>query len=360
MSFHTETTLAGYAREAVDLKTRMHEATGTLVFRQYLAEMFEPRADEPLQEFALDQIERLIGVPWQVGEPYVLAPAMTAIVAAAADALDLTGEKLPAEDAPTDHGVLFLPEPVYQRRLNGSLTCLGAITWTTMRVRASGQLGWLVCGWADLSDPHDPNAHRMRTELRHSPHLAASLGPYVLTDFIFVPIGEPVEPVYGPGPDPGVSDDTLDGSIGDAVDDADRTWQPALDNRYCLTDSPTRASAAVVLAYAFWRIQAQPLAVAAHPPLDRAARRRAQRASIVHTTRVVMLRRARGVEDTTAAPDEGQARWHYRVRFVVRGHWRHYRDPDGRVTKRIWIHAHIKGPDGAPLLGGEKVNILAR
>ncbi|MFY1674021.1 hypothetical protein ACN27G_29390 [Plantactinospora sp. WMMB334] len=27
---------------------------------------------------------------------------------------------------------------------------------------------------------------------------------------------------------------------------------------------------------------------------------------------------------------------------------------------RIWIHAHIKGPDDAPLLHGEKVAVLAR
>jgi hypothetical protein len=47
------------------------------------------------------------------------------------------------------------------------------------------------------------------------------------------------------------------------------------------------------------------------------------------------------------------------VRFLVRGHWRRLTDKDGRPY-RIWINAHIKGPDGAPLLAGEKVNILAR
>ena len=47
------------------------------------------------------------------------------------------------------------------------------------------------------------------------------------------------------------------------------------------------------------------------------------------------------------------------VRFVVRGHWRRLHDRDGDPY-RIWIHAHLKGSDDAPLLGGEKVAILAR
>ena len=44
---------------------------------------------------------------------------------------------------------------------------------------------------------------------------------------------------------------------------------------------------------------------------------------------------------------------------MVRGHWRRLTDKHGNPY-RIWIHAHIKGPDGAPLRHGEKVAILAR
>ena len=39
-------------------------------------------------------------------------------------------------------------------------------------------------------------------------------------------------------------------------------------------------------------------------------------------------------------------------------------DPHGQWNpdshRKIWINAHIKGPDGAPLLHGEKVAVLAR
>src|SRR5262249_55577966 len=94
-------------------------------------------------------------------------------------------------------------------------------------------------------------------------------------------------------------------------DEPDTECQPPPDGRYCLPTGHTPACTA--LAYAFWRIQAHPLATTPPAALDRATRRRAQRASIAHTTRIVMLRR------TTTGPAEGQPRSHYQVRFVVRG-----------------------------------------
>ena len=114
MNFRTETTLAGYARTAVTLKTRMDAYCHSSGGRRYLtafAEAFHDNAiagQRPTPEL-VDVIHRLASSAWRIGEPYVLAPAMTAIVAAAADALDLAGDTLHAEVAPGDFGVLFLP-----------------------------------------------------------------------------------------------------------------------------------------------------------------------------------------------------------------------------------------------------------
>ena len=353
MSLRLETTLAGYGRAAVDLKTRMWEASQTTTARSYLEILAEdvfkharggedpdssPEADARL----LDTLTRMTSLAWRVGEPYVLAPAMTAVVAAAADALDLTGERLPGAIAPTEHGVLFLPQPVYHRLPSGAVTGIGAITWARLTT-TGGRPAWAVFGWSDRDDPHSPAAADVRARLAGHPHLASSLGPYLLTDFDLIPIGEPLDaaPIWRDS------------------DGQDRDWQTAPDGLYCIDHSSGTARTPVLtaLAYAFWRIQAQPLAATARPPLDRAAARRAARASVVHGTRIVMLRRLHATEPDAGAT--GEARWHYTVRFVVRGHWRHLRDRDG-TPYRIWIHAHIKGPDGAPLLGGEKVAILAR
>lgn len=76
-------------------------------------------AGEVPGEDVQEALEWLTSLPWRHGEPCVLAPAMTAIVAAAA-ALDLTGEVLPADVAPADSGVLFLPERVRAGDATGS------------------------------------------------------------------------------------------------------------------------------------------------------------------------------------------------------------------------------------------------
>jgi len=234
--------------------------------------------------------------------------------------------------------VLFLPEPIYHRRPTGTVAGLAAVTWTPCSA-ASGERFWLICGWSHRDDPEDPNTADVRASLATNPTLRAQLGPYLLVDLNYLPIATPV-----PAP-----------PAAEPVDDADTNWQTASDGRYVIADTTTRTQVPVAIAYAFWRIQAQPIAIAAPAPLDRAGRRRAARASVVHTTRVVMLRRTSPVTDR----GDGEAKWHYRVRFVVRGHWRRLIDKHGNPY-RIWIHAHIKGPDGAPLLHGEKVAILAR
>jgi hypothetical protein len=347
LSFHTETTLAGYARAAVDLRIRMAEVSCAATDIGYLREllagriipaMLEHEDETSVVERLVDAVGRATEAAWAHGESFVLAPAMTAIIAAAAEALDLTGDLLTAEAAPCETGVLFLPEPIYYRRPTGALAAIGALTWATLTA-ARGDRSWLICSYSPLNDPDDPTAADIRRSLQAAPHLRAGLGPYLLNDFNHLPIARPVPATTDTPP----------------VDEADLDWQNAPDGRYVIVDDGMRTQIATAILYAFWRIQAQPITVAAKPPVDRHARRRATRASIVHETRVVMLRRTSSLGE----PGDGEARWHYRVRFVVKGHWRRLHDKQGQPY-RIWIHAYIKGPDGAPLLHGEKVSVLAR
>lgn len=346
MNFDPHGTLAGYARASVRLRARMVKYHDTGLSREYLTSLLVGRTgDRPSQATVLG-LHRMTRNPWSVGEPYVVAPAMTAIIAAAAEALDLTGEVVPRDVVPDDSGVLFLPEPIYHRNTRGEVCSIGAITWTLTSTGSGGpgrsftaRSSWAVCAWSDQNDPLDPTAARVQAQLAERPDLASKFGPYVLADFAFIPLGRPVEP-------------RADKAV---VDADDHDWEPAPDGRYCLDETTLRTSACISLAYAFWRIQAQPLATVAAAPTDRAAARRAHRTSIKHDTRVVMLRRT----TPSAEPTDGESRWHYRVRFIVRGHWRRLIDRDGHPY-RVWIHAHIKGPDGAPLLHGEKVSVLAR
>ncbi|MFI7650293.1 hypothetical protein ACIBTZ_30060 [Micromonospora sp. NPDC049460] len=117
----------------------------------------------------------------------------------------------------------------------------------------------------------------------------------MLHSFAEIPIGIPI---------------TAPGELPDAVD---RDWETAPDGRLCIDESSLRMRAVAAVLYAFWRIQEQPLATVAQPPLDRPACRRAHRASLRHDTRVVVLRRTTPVTEPT-----NEAKWHYRVRFLVR------------------------------------------
>lgn len=51
----------------------------------------------------------------------------------------------------------------------------------------------------------------------------------------------------------------------------------------------------------------------------------------------------------------------YRYRWVVSGHWKNQAyGPDHSLRRRQWQPSYVKGPDGAPLLSTEKVNVWRR
>lgn len=176
----------------------------------------------------------MTSAPWKIGEPYIVAPAMTAIIAAAAEALDLTGETLPEDIAPDDHGIIFFPEPIYHRNPTGEVCGIGAITWTQFRTTADGT-GWAIFGWLDRNDTRDPGFARRRATLAQRPDLAKKFGPYILTTHATLPIGEPI----GPRPDRPL------------IEDADRNWEPAPDGRYCIDATTTQMHTCVAITYAF-------------------------------------------------------------------------------------------------------------
>jgi hypothetical protein len=89
---------------------------------------------------------------------------------------------------------------------------------------------------------------------------------------------------------------------------------------------------------------------------DRAAQRRIRRAGLpVDTVRVITLRTISGHNGDGSVDREWLHRW------IVRGHWRQQPcGPGGKDRRPTWIPPHMKGPEGAPLLGGEKVHAWRR
>jgi hypothetical protein len=74
---------------------------------------------------------------------------------------------------------------------------------------------------------------------------------------------------------------------------------------------------------------------------------------------VIDLRRAYAPDGREETGEAGGR--YYRNRWVVRGHWRDQPyGPERAQRRQQWIPAHIKGPDGAPLLATERVNVWRR
>jgi hypothetical protein len=113
---------------------------------------------------------------------------------------------------------------------------------------------------------------------------------------------------------------------------------------------------------AAWLLMQQPTLVdRTQAPQDKAtARAYGRRQQAVPGVTIVNLRRAYvpGQQDDSGTDPAGR-RYHHR--WVVQGHWRDQpHGPDRALRRKQWIPAHIKGPDGAPLLATERVNVWRR
>lgn len=94
----------------------------------------------------------------------------------------------------------------------------------------------------------------------------------------------------------------------------------------------------------------QPLTRTTDVQPDRASRKRLRRdGQEPGSVRVIELRRSE------RASSEGDGSREYHHSWIVRGHWRQQWYPKREVHRPVWIAPHIKGPEDAPLIGGEKV-----
>lgn len=102
----------------------------------------------------------------------------------------------------------------------------------------------------------------------------------------------------------------------------------------------------------------QPLVTTASEYAPRAVQRRYRRldsrSQAADPIRVIRLR-------TPSASSGSESGITYQHQWIVRGHWRRQAcGPDRAERRPIWIAPHRKGPENAPLLGGEKVYAWVR
>lgn len=114
---------------------------------------------------------------------------------------------------------------------------------------------------------------------------------------------------------------------------------------------------------ASWLLMGQPTLVdTQHERPDRAVRRAYARQGRPDPEVVLVDLRRQFVphhQEDGESREEKQRR--YRHRFVVSGHWRNQaHGPERALRRQTWIPAYVKGPDGAPMLASEKVNVWRR
>ncbi|MGW5633925.1 hypothetical protein ACWEWQ_03485, partial [Streptomyces sp. NPDC003832] len=126
------------------------------------------------------------------------------------------------------------------------------------------------------------------------------------------------------------------------------TWWPFGNDTRADATAPRIAECLGALKAA-WLLMQQPIATIKDVEVDRAARKRLRRQQREpKPVRVIELRRP-----AHSGPGDGSREFHHQ--WIVRGHWRQQWYPARQVHRPVWIAPHIKGPEGAPLLGGEKV-----
>lgn len=111
---------------------------------------------------------------------------------------------------------------------------------------------------------------------------------------------------------------------------------------------------------AAWHLMQQPqLAERRQAEPGKADARSLRRADLpVDPVTLVSLRRQYVPQTRETDPSGGRT---YRHRWVVSGHWRDQpHGPDRVLRRKTWIPAYVKGPDGAPLLSTERVNVWRR
>lgn len=124
-------------------------------------------------------------------------------------------------------------------------------------------------------------------------------------------------------------------------------------------DGDLRTLAATLAAA--WHLMGQPtLADTRDEPVDRRTRRKYARLDRGDPSVTLIDLRSTYRPSEDGADEAGTSR-HHRHRWVVRGHWRNQAHGAGQQQrKKIWVTDYVKGPDGAPLLDHERVNVWRR
>lgn len=108
-----------------------------------------------------------------------------------------------------------------------------------------------------------------------------------------------------------------------------------------------------------WLLMGQRITITTREPVSRQIRKQYTRDGRPEPlVRSVTLRRASN--PTRSDPDGQGSLRQYHHQWIVGGHWRNQWYPSRGEHRPFYIAQFVKGPEGAPFIGGERVNVLRR
>lgn len=274
-------------------------------------------ADEGGQKMARDENQRLRMSELFYVTGYMMTLAQTA-------ARSLPAFRLVPEDLPSESGFMYFETPIFEYvSEDGTPTSIVAVTWGPWYGAPKPML-WLTW-WSDT--------HRHVTEAVSRGRMLPEHGNLLRANF------------------PILADNESQIEFSEIEKVKDRIFKErATDDEMFIWG--------VQIMRTIWTLLDQPLASSRPVAPSRADRRRLARQGITSPqVRVISLRRPVVQYDEPDDTSEGRLYYH---QWIVRGHWRQQWHSSRGEHRPIWIAPHIKGPDGAPLLGGEKVYALRR
>lgn len=278
---------------------------GRMLYRNFIAAGLMPirpalPAEEAACELARLEAARLAGDLY-----YVSAPMAELAMRAAPT---LPAFTLAPQDVPSESGLMCFESPVCKVEVGGAPTYITGASWGLFTPSSARHSGIWVSWYADRG-------------------LTIGAGYGFMPRLIYdndtqIPFSEQPVPAF-------------DASTGRRIDG--------------VGDYP------VDVLKSAWLLMQQPLAKSEEVTADRASRKRIQRMQQeAASVRVIQLRRA------PSPGGAGESDREYHHQWIVRGHWRQQWYPGRQVHRPVWIAPHVKGPEGAPLIGGEKVHAWVR
>jgi hypothetical protein len=255
---------------------------------------------------------------------YRVSPDMSMVIQQASSQFD-ESDRIDRTLCPSGCGLVYFEEPIMMRISSGKKPQpVHWLLWVWLKS------GFLVMPFLDLSVNPDEEAMSFMNFVR--PELRDMFGRWACRGVDLIRHGE-----------------RLGGPLVDIT--PERAMQ-ALRMREGVTLTPSDNPARLL--HALWLLLSEPNEKTTQTEVEHLPKttgRAAARAGVSGRITVVALRRG-----ADSARQPGESTVERNVRWVVTGHWRWQRHGEGlKQRKRIWITAHVKGPEGKPIIHGEKI-----